>query len=46
MRLDASGIAEFAGAEGVGRRDAKLKKLPAEAVLDNAMLKDVASKKW
>jgi len=26
--------------------NAKLKKLPAEAMLDNAMLKDVASKKW
>ncbi len=26
--------------------NAKLKKLLAEAVLDNAMLKDVASKKW
>ena len=24
----------------------KLKKLPAEAMLDNAMLKDIASKKW
>ena len=26
--------------------NAKLKKLLAEAMLDNAMLKDVASKKW
>lgn len=26
--------------------NAKLKKLPAEAMLDNAMPKDVASKKW
>ena len=26
--------------------NAKLKKLVAEAMLDNAMLKDVASKKW
>jgi putative transposase len=26
--------------------NAKLKKLLAEAVLDNAMLKDIASKKW
>ena len=24
----------------------KLKKLPAEAMLDNAMLKDIAAKKW
>lgn len=26
--------------------NARLKKLLAEAVLDNAMLKDIASKKW
>ena len=26
--------------------NAKLKKLPAEAMLDNAMLKDINSKKW
>ena len=26
--------------------NAKLKKLLAEAMLDNAMLKDIASKKW
>jgi putative transposase len=26
--------------------NAKLKKLPAESMLDNAMLKDIASKKW
>ena len=26
--------------------DARLKKLLAEAMLDNAMLKDIASKKW
>jgi putative transposase len=26
--------------------NARLKKLLAEAMLDNAMLKDVASKKW
>jgi len=26
--------------------NAKLKKLLAEAILDNAMLKDIASKKW
>ncbi len=26
--------------------NAKLKKLPAEQMLDNAILKDVASKKW
>jgi putative transposase len=28
------------------REKAKLKKLLAEAMLDNAILKDVASKKW
>ena len=27
-------------------KNAKLKKLLAEAMLDNAMLKDIASKKW
>jgi putative transposase len=35
--------AKFGGLEV---SDAKLKKLLAEAMLDNAMLKDVASKKW
>ena len=29
-----------------GKYGSELKKLLAEAVLDNAMLKDVASKKW
>ena len=29
-----------------GAENAKLKKLLAEAMLDNAMLKDIASKKW
>ena len=29
-----------------GDENAKLKKLLAEAMLDNAMLNDVASKKW
>ena len=30
----------------LGEENARLKKLLAEAMLDNAMLKDVASKKW
>ena len=33
-------------AEGAGGRERKLKKLLAEAMLDNAMLKDIAAKKW
>jgi putative transposase len=32
--------------KAVEDENAKLKKLLAEAMLDNAMLKDVASKKW
>ena len=31
---------------GLEAENAKLKRLLAEAMLDNAMLKDVASKKW
>ena len=46
--------AKFGGLEVSGARrlkvledeNAKLKKLLAEAMLDNAMLKDIASKKW
>ena len=30
----------------LGDENAKLKKLLAEAMLDNAMLKDIAAKKW
>jgi putative transposase len=30
----------------MARENAKLKKLLAETMLDNAMLKDVAAKKW
>jgi uncharacterized protein len=44
---------DFAGAGGAAKRlkaledeNAKLKKLLAEAMLDNATLKDVAAKKW
>ena len=37
---------EAQAAEGAGDKNAKLKKLLAEAMLDNAMLKDIASKKW
>jgi putative transposase len=32
--------------KGLEDENARLKKLLAEAMLDNAMLKDVASKKW
>ena len=32
--------------EALEDENAKLKKLLAEAMLDNAMLKDIASKKW
>jgi putative transposase len=32
--------------KALAHENAKLKKLLAEATLDNAMLKDVASKKW
>jgi hypothetical protein len=32
--------------EGGSRRRVTLKKLLADAMLDNAMLKEVASKKW
>ena len=46
--------AKYGGLEVSGARrlktledeNAKLKKLLAEAMLDNAMLKDIASKKW
>ena len=37
--------AKYGGLE-VSDENAKLKKLLAEAMLDNAMLKDVAAKKW
>ncbi len=32
--------------KSLGDENAKLKKLLAEAMLDNAMLKDIAAKKW
>ena len=32
--------------KALDHENAKLKKLLAEAMLDNAMLKDIASKKW
>ena len=35
-----------ASAEVAGGREPPLKKLLAEAMLDNAMLKDLATKKW
>ena len=33
-------------AEGAGGRERKLKKLLAETMLDNAILKDINSRKW
>jgi len=41
--LDVSDARRLRGLEDENRR---LKKLLAEAMLDNAMLKDIASKKW
>ena len=41
--LDVSDAKRLKSLEG---ENAKLKKLLAEAMLDNAMLKDIASKKW
>ncbi len=41
--LDVSDARRLKALEG---ENAKLKKLLAEAMLDNAMLKDIASKKW
>jgi putative transposase len=41
--MDISGARRLKVLEG---ENAKLKKLLAEAMLDNAMLKDIASKKW
>ena len=40
------GALEGSGAKRFEHENAKLKKLLAEAMLDNAMLKDVTSKKW
>ena len=36
----------YARLKALEAENAKLKRLLAEAMLDNAMLKDVASKKW
>jgi putative transposase len=41
--MDVSDARRLKALEG---ENAKLKKLLAEAMLDNAMLKDIASKKW
>jgi putative transposase len=41
--LDVSDVRKLKALED---ENAKLKKLLAEAMLDNAMLKDIASKKW
>jgi putative transposase len=39
-------VSEARRLKGLEDENARLKKLLAEAMLDNAMLKDVASKKW
>jgi len=39
-------VSEARRLKSLEAENAKLKKLLAEAMLDNAMLKDVASKKW
>jgi putative transposase len=40
------GLIRSSTPQGLGRQSTKLKKLLAEAMLDNAMLKDLNSKKW
>jgi hypothetical protein len=40
------GCVRRAQAEALEDENARLKKLLAEAMLDNAILKDVAAKKW
>lgn len=39
-------VSEARRLKALENENAKLKKLLAEAMLDNAMLKDIASKKW
>jgi putative transposase len=39
-------VSEAKRLKGLEDENAKLKKLLAEAMLDNAMLKDIAAKKW
>jgi putative transposase len=39
-------VSEARRLKGLEDENARLKKLLAEAMLDNAMLKDIASKKW
>ncbi len=39
-------VSEAKRLKGLEDENARLKKLLAEAMLDNAMLKDIASKKW
>lgn len=39
-------VSEVKRLKGLEDENARLKKLLAEAMLDNAMLKDIASKKW
>ena len=39
-------VSEARRLRALADENAKLKKLLAEAMLDNAMLKDIASKKW
>ena len=54
MRASTSGRAKYGGMQVSDARrlkaledeNAKLKKLLAEAMLDNAMLRDVAARKW
>jgi len=45
-RLGGMSISEAKRLKSLEDENARLKKLLAEAMLDNAMLKDVASKKW
>jgi putative transposase len=40
------GVSEARRLKALEEENAKLKKLLAEAMLDNAMLRDVAARKW
>jgi putative transposase len=46
MKLSQLEVSDAKRLKALEDENAKLKKLLAEAMLDNAMLKDVASKKW
>ena len=46
QKYDSLDVSDAKRLKSLEDENAKLKKLLAEAMLDNAMLKDIAAKKW